>query len=73
MTLSIIWALIAAHWHKVVAVMAFAFAIYNKVLHNTLINRLTAQFNAQQAENQKVESKIDAPQSKKPKKHKHKK
>ena len=73
MTISIIWAFVAAHWHKVVAIIAFAFAIFNKVSHNALVNKITDQFNAQQAENQKVESKIEPPQHKKPKKHKHKK
>lgn len=73
MTISIIWAFIAAHWHKVVAVIAFAMAVFNKVSHNSLVNGLAARFNEQQAENQKIESKIEQPQAKKSKKHKHKK
>lgn len=73
MTISIIWAFVCLHWHKAVAVAAFAFAIFNKVSHNVLVNKLTAQFSAQQVENQKVESKIEPPHHKKSKKHKHKK
>ena len=40
MTLSTIISLISAHWHKVVAVIAFFLALYNKFSHDKKIDQL---------------------------------
>lgn len=36
-----IWGFISLHWHKIVGVIAFFFAAYNKWQHNKLLGQIT--------------------------------
>jgi len=41
------------HWHKVIAVIAFFFAAYNKWQHNALFNKLSELTNTDKQKNKK--------------------
>jgi hypothetical protein len=41
MDLNTIWTFIAAHWHHILGVLAFFFAVYNKWQHSKLLNTIT--------------------------------
>lgn len=53
MTFSMIATFIAAHWHKVVAVLALFMALYNKFSHNKMLTFLTSEIKQLQSKTKK--------------------
>ena len=73
MILTTVWAFILAHWHKVVAVIAFGVAVYNKIEHNRAFNKMMQQSNNQKCGCSCCQDDRDKTTHTKHKKHKHKK